>query len=59
MEMQKGNTTLIVIIIILIVGFGVWYITDHNKRDDNNAGINVTVPLGDDDGTADQGSGDR
>ncbi len=63
METTKGstNTTLLVIILLIIVGLGVWYITDHRGRrgSDDSLNIKVDLPSGSDDGTPDQGPGDR
>ena len=56
-----GNTFL-VIILVLIVGFGVWYFTSRTGAPAEPQGpgiqVDITGPSGDD-GTPDQGPGDN
>ncbi len=67
--MNNNNTftnVILVVVLVLIVGFGVWFFTSGSTPmpapTGEQGGINVniegTMP-GNDDGTPDQGSGDR
>lgn len=52
---------LLVVVLVLLVGFGVWYFTARNTPAPQPAdsGIQIDIGGGNDDGTADQGPGDR
>ncbi len=47
---SQTNTILIVIVLVVLVGFGVWWYMDHkaNSTEENPSGVNVnlTVPNG-------------
>lgn len=56
------TNTLLVVILVLLVGFGVWYLTGNGaqKADTSSGpGIQLNVTGGADDGTSDQGPGDQ
>jgi len=42
---QKGNTNtvLIVVVLLLLVGFGVWWFTMRNEAVDNDGGVNIQL----------------
>ena len=60
-----GANTVLIVIVIIILLVGGYFLFDRNSGqsagpidDGNNLNVNVDLPGGSDDGTADQGSGD-
>lgn len=48
MNIQKGSTTntLLILVLVIIVGFVVWYATAHQVKNEDTSGPSVELNLG-------------
>ncbi len=49
MNKQAGNTTnsVLIIILVIIVGFVVWYVMDQRGREEDRNGTGIEIEIGD------------